>query len=201
MRGLFLRALTGVVVAAALFAAAFLTTSAVARPAAPRPVAAARPDPWDDARIVPAKLPPWQTYRAGPLNYSAGEVCSFPLSAVPVKDGEQYRTLKYYPDGSPELQEYRGPLYARFTNEATGKSVTPNLSGYGWFHLADGTGAVRQALYLNNGGTTIKVGNRGFPAGYWVEHGQILITDNGQGSKVIHVIHATLENLCQTLGS
>ena len=39
------------------------------------------------------------------------------------------------------------------------------------------------------------------PAGYWVEHGQILVTDNGQGSKVIHVIHATLENLCQTLGS
>ena len=194
MRRLSLRALVGCGVAAALAAAPFLTA----------PTASAGTH-WEDAPNVPAaaagKLPPWQTYRSGPLNYTAGEVCSFPLSALPIKDGEQYRTLRYYPDGTPELNEYRGPLYVRFTNDATGKSVVPNLSGYGWFKFSDGTGVVEDGLFLNNGGVTIKAGNRGFPAGYWVEHGQILVTDNGHGSKVIHVIHATLENLCQTLGS
>jgi hypothetical protein len=143
--------------------------------------------------------PAWQTYRTAPFSYAAGTVCSFALSGTPVKDGEQYRTLESYPDGTAELNEYRGPLYVRFTNESTGKTVVRNLSGYGFFRFGDGNGSVR-ALFLDNGGISVKIGNQGFPSGYWIEHGRVLVTDNGQGSRVIHVEHATLENLCRTLG-
>jgi hypothetical protein len=148
-----------------------------------------------------ANLPPWQTYRTGSFGYAAGQVCSFGLSGVPVKDGEQYRTLQYYPDGTAELNEYRGPLYVRFTNTATGRSVVRNLSGYGYFRFSDGTGAIDQGLFLQNGGISVQAGNQGYLSGYYIEHGQVLVTDNGQGSRVIHVIHATLENLCRTLAS
>jgi hypothetical protein len=164
----------------------------VATPFVAAPFAAASP-----ASAAPA--PPWQTYRTAPFSYAAGTVCSFGLSGTPVKDGEQYRTLESYPDGTAELNEYRGPLYVRFTNESTGQTVVRNLSGYGYFRFGDGTGSVR-ALFLNNGGISVKVGNQGFPSGYWIEHGRVLVTDNGQGSRVIHVEHATLENLCRTLG-
>jgi hypothetical protein len=181
MRRRSLRALLTGGVAAALCAAPFLTSPASASAA--------------------GKLPPWQTYRSGSFGYAAGEVCSFGLSGVPVKDGEQYRTLQSYPDGMAELNEYRGPLYVRFTNAATGRSVVRNLSGYGYFRFADQTGAITQGLFLQNGGISVKIGNQGYPSGYYIEHGQVLVTDNGQGSRVIHVIHARLENLCQTLGS
>jgi hypothetical protein len=196
MRRLSLRALVGVGVAAALGAAPFLTAPA-----------ASAGTHWDDTTINPASasstaghLPPWQTYRSGSFGYAAGAVCSFALSGVPVKDQEQYRTLKSYPDGTAELNEYRGPLYVRFTNESTGRSVVRNLSGYGYFRFGDNTAAV-DALFLSNGGISVDVGNQGYPAGYYIEHGQVLVTDNGQGSRVIHVVHATLENLCRTLGS
>jgi hypothetical protein len=192
MGRLSIRALVGSgAVTAALAAAPFVTpaASAATRPAADSlpPVSAA------------AKLPPWQTYRSGSLSYPAGTVCSFTLSGTPVKDEEQYRTLQSYPDGTAELNEYRGPLYVRYTNESTGKSVVRNLSGYGYFRFGDGNASI-QALFLNNGGISVSVGNQGYPSGYWVEHGQVLVTDNGQGSRVIHVIHASLENLCRTLG-
>jgi hypothetical protein len=199
MRRFPLRALISGSVAAALGAAPFLTAPAASASTAPGATTASVASA---ALASPAgKLPPWQTYRSGPLSYAAGQVCSFPLSGLPVRDGEQYRTLRYYPDGTAELNEYRGPLYVRFTNDATGRSVVRNLSGYGYFRFADGTGAIEHALFLNNGGVTVKVGNHGFPAGYYIEHGQILVTDNGQGTRVIHVINARLENLCRTLAS
>jgi hypothetical protein len=225
MRQLSIRALIrNSVAAATLIAAPFVATSFAAAPAAsaatarpnpwdmsllsPAAPPAARPGPWDVAKIVPASplpaasdatVPPWQTYRTAPFSYAAGTVCSFTLSGTPVKDGEQYRTLESYPDGTAELNEYRGPLYVRYTNESTGKSAVRNLSGYGFFRFGDGNGTI-QALFLANGGISVKIGNQGFPSGYWIEHGRVLVTDNGQGSRVIHVVHATLENLCRTLG-
>ncbi len=178
----------------ALAASGVCAAALIAVPLATGPAASA-------ATAGTTKLPPWQTYRTGSFGYAAGQVCSFGLSGVPVKDGEQYRTLQYYPDGTAELNEYRGPLYVRFTNTSTGRSVVRNLSGYGYFRFSDGTGVIEQGLFLQNGGISVKTGNQGYPAGYYIEHGQVLVTDNGQGSPVIHVIHATLENLCRTLGS
>ena len=196
MRRLSLRALVGVGVAATLGAAPFLTAPA-----------ASAGTHWDDTTINPVsaspaagQLPPWQTYRSASFGYAAGAVCSFALSGVPVTDEEQFRTLKSYPDGTAELNEYRGPLHVRFTNESTGRSVVRNLSGYGYFRFGDHTAAV-DALFLSNGGISVDAGNQGYPAGYYIEHGQVLVTDNGQGSRVIHVVHATLENLCRTLSS
>ncbi len=194
MRQLSIRALIGSSAATvALVAAPFVVAPAAS--AATR----AAPDLVSPVPAPAATAPPWQTYRTAPFSYAAGTVCSFTLFGTPVKDGEQYRTLESYPDGTAELNEYRGPLYVRYTNESNGKSAVRNLSGYGFFRFGDGNGSI-QALFLSNGGISVKVGNQGFPSGYWIEHGRVLVTDNGQGSRVIHVEHATLENLCRTLG-
>ena len=64
---------------------------------------------------------PWQTFRTSPWTDQPGQVCAFGVAATIVKDGEQERILATYPDGSPEVQEFRGPLYVSYTNQSSGK--------------------------------------------------------------------------------
>ncbi len=144
-------------------------------------------------------LPAWQTYRSAAFSYAPGAVCQFGLSGTPVRDEEQDRTLQSYPDGNPELNEYRGPLYVRFTNASTGRSVVRNLSGYGFLQFAD-SGALNTALFLSNGAVHVNVGNVGYPSGYYVLHGQFVVQDDAVGNRVIIPVHAASENLCRTLG-
>jgi hypothetical protein len=149
------------------------------------------------ATAAPSDLPPWQPYRSSPFTDAPGDPCPFGVSAVPVRDEEQFRTLASYPNGDPKVQEFRGPLYYRYTNQSTGKSVVRDLSGYAFFRYGqDGT---FDGLFLNNGGITVHQGNHGYPAGEWVFHGQFLVTDDGSGSRHIDTFHASAENLCHTL--
>lgn len=66
---------------------------------------------------------PWQPYRAAPWTDAPGRVCAFGVATTIVADQEQYRTLASYPDGSPKVQEFRGPLVVRYTNTSTNESV------------------------------------------------------------------------------
>lgn len=151
------------------------------------------------APAAKAALSPWQSFRSSPFTDAAGTVCDFSLTGTPVRDEEQYRTLASYPNGDPKVQQFRGPLYFRFTNESTGRSVQRNLSGGAFFRY--GEHGEFQGLFLNNGGVAVHVGNRGFPAGYWVLHGQFLVTDDGAGARDIDVFHASAEDLCTTLAA
>lgn len=140
---------------------------------------------------------PWQPYRTSPFNDAPGAVCSFGVAATIVADQEQTRILSSYPDGDPKLQEFRGPLFIRYTNTSTGASVVRDLSGYGWFHyLPDGGTDAFAASHL---GVTVPVGNTGFPAGEWVISGQFEVIFSSSGAISARLFHATAENMCDTL--
>lgn len=72
-----------------------------------------------------------------------------------------------------------------------------DLSGYGWFHY--GLNGGLDAFIASHIGLTVHVGNAGFPAGEWVISGQSEVTVSSTGTIYVHLIHATAENLCQTL--
>ena len=140
---------------------------------------------------------PWLPYRTAPFTDAPGAVCTFGVTGNPVKDQEQYRTLSSYSDGSPQLQEFRGPLYVRYTNQSTGASVIRNLSGYGFFYYSSAGGI--DALILSHIGVTIPVGNVGHRPGEWIFTGQSEIIIGAGGNITVHLINATAEDMCTTL--
>jgi hypothetical protein len=144
-----------------------------------------------------ASTVPWKPYRTKPWHDAPGKVCAFGVNATIVRDREQYRTLSSYPNGSPRVQEFRGPLFVRYTNTSTGKSVVGNLSGYGWFYYPASGGF--DAFAPSHIGYTVPVGNRGFPAGEWIFSGQSLLIVGSTGAINVVLIHATAENICRTL--
>ncbi|HEY2578094.1 MAG TPA: hypothetical protein VGI74_17465 [Streptosporangiaceae bacterium] len=140
---------------------------------------------------------PWKRYRTKPWHDAPGKVCAFGVNATIVREREQFRTLSSYPDGRPRLQEFRGPLFVRYTNASTGKSVVGNLSGYGWFYYPVGGGS--DAFAPSHIGVTVPAGNRGFPAGEWIVSGRSLLIVGSTGAISIVLIHATTQNICRTL--
>jgi hypothetical protein len=139
----------------------------------------------------------WLPYRTAPWTDAPGAVCTFGVAATIVTDQEQFRTLASYPNGNPRLQEFRGPLVIRYTNQATGESVVRDLSGYGWFHY--GSDGSIDAFIASHIGVTVPVGNSGFPAGEWVITGRSEVTVSSAGAIDVRLINSTAENLCQTL--
>jgi hypothetical protein len=140
---------------------------------------------------------PWKPFRTQPWHDAPGKVCAFGVNATPVRDHEQFRTLSRYPGGKPKVQEFRGPLFVRYTNTKTGKSVVGNLSGYGWFFFPAGGG--EDAYVASHIGLTVPVGNKGFPAGEWIVSGQSLVIVNSAGAISVVLIHATAKNMCSAL--
>ena len=140
---------------------------------------------------------PWKPFRTQPWHDAPGKVCAFGVNATPVRDHEQFRTLSRYPGGKPKVQEFRGPLFVRYTNTKTGKSVVGNLSGYGWFFFPAGGG--EDAYVASHIGLTVPVGNKGFPAGEWIVSGQSLVLVNSAGAINVVLIHATAKNMCSAL--
>ncbi len=142
-------------------------------------------------------VPPWQPYRSSAFEDPAGNPCQFAVRATPVRDQEQYRTLAAYPNGDPEVQEFRGPLWVRYTNETTGRSVIRDLSGYAVFHYGQDGGV--EASFFRHGGVTVHPGNVGYPAGEWVFTSPFALSIAADGSRTIVQPHPAAENLCRTL--
>jgi len=140
---------------------------------------------------------PWQPYRTSPWTDQPSQVCTFGVAATIVKDGEQVRTLQSYPDGSPEVQEFRGPLYVRYTNQSSGKSMVGDLSGYGTFtYQSDGATDAQVQQHI---GLTVNVGNIGWPAGEWIISGKANVTVSPTGQVSIQLDHAKADNVCVDL--
>lgn len=139
----------------------------------------------------------WQPYRTTPSVRS--DTCPFGVRSEAVTDEEETRIDAALPDGSPAVQEFRGPLTMRFTNTSTGKSVVRDVSGYGRIHFfADGSskGYFPEAVSVR-----FPIGNRSYPTGYYVVHGlvRVAIAADGDRRFVGGTRHATLEDLCTTL--
>ncbi len=155
------------------------------------------PNQWQEAPAAAASSIPWRPYRTKPWHDAPGKVCAFGVNVTIVRQREQYRTLSSYPNGKPRLQEFRGPLFVRYTNTSTGTSVVGNLSGYGWFYYPVSGGL--DAFIPNHIDVTVPVGNKGFPAGEWIVSGRALVIVGSTGAINIVLIHATTKNICRAL--
>lgn len=73
---------------------------------------------------------PWEPTYQGPITAPAGAVCSFEVTAEPVREDLRVR---YHYDAAGNVDGYqaKGLLIARITNTETGASVVRNLSGPG----------------------------------------------------------------------
>jgi hypothetical protein len=137
----------------------------------------------------------WEPYRTQP--FDSPNNCSFAIHGDIVKDEEEVRTDSTYPDGSPKVREYRGPLVIRFTNTGNGRSVVRDVSGYALLHFKEDGGSV---WYFDGGASIgVRIGNKATPAGSYILHGEFVLRLAPDGTRDIHPIHATVENLCTTL--
>jgi hypothetical protein len=137
----------------------------------------------------------WQPYRTQP--FDSTDVCSFTIHGDIVKDEEETRIDATFPDGSAKLQQFRGPLVIRFTNTSSGKSVVRDVSGDALIHFRQDGGST---WFFNGGGSIgVHTGNTATPAGSYIVHGTFVVTFAADGTRDIHLLHATSENLCTTL--
>jgi len=139
----------------------------------------------------------WQNYRSQPFAYTAGDVCAFGVHGDIVKDKERMRTLLTYPDGKPQEQEFTGPLFVRFTNQSSGKSVVRDLSGTGWFFYGrDGATFGHAFEHLS---ISIHQVNTSPAPGLYYLSGAFDFAINPDGTRNFTVEHGTTENVCRTL--
>jgi hypothetical protein len=139
----------------------------------------------------------WQPYRTQP--FTTPGVCAFTMQGDIVRDEEEVRTDATFPDGSPRIQMFRGPLIIRFTNLSNGRSVVRELSSTGRMeYRPDGT----TMLYSYGDGATsvrIFIGNATTPAGWYIPYGRFRLTIHPDGTRDLMPIHSEVENLCRTL--
>jgi hypothetical protein len=124
-------------------------------------------------------------------------VCPFTMRGDIVQDEEEVRTDATFPDGSPRVQEFRGPLVIRFTNTGNGRSAARDVSGYGRLHNFEKGGSV----WYIDGGASVRVfiGNKAYPAGWYIVHGRFWITITADNTRNFPHLHAAVEDLCKTL--
>jgi hypothetical protein len=139
---------------------------------------------------------PWEPTYQAPITAPAGVVCSFTVSAEPVR---QDLRVRYHYDSAGNIDGYEatGQLFGRITNTETGATVVRNLSGPGtvtfnsdgsWdadvagdflvFFLAQDSPANELLLF----------------SGHTVLHG------SPSGEKTLASHAGQVENLCDTLG-
>lgn len=140
---------------------------------------------------------PWQPYPEGDLTLVAGSYCDFTVTAHPVAQGVKYRTVESYPDGTPKVQEFTGPLRVLFTNTANGAHTTLNLSGHAIVtYRQDGS----MAQYETRGpvGFGFHAGD-GFPKGYYRLLGRHVMTFDPDGTRHLVVDQGAEQNICTML--
>ncbi|HZE50097.1 MAG TPA: hypothetical protein VE074_11085 [Jatrophihabitantaceae bacterium] len=141
---------------------------------------------------------PWEPVHSQPYTRAAGVVCPFAYKADVVRDEERGRTLLTYPDGSPQEQEFTGPLFVRFTNLSSGASVVRNLGGTAW--IVNGTDGSITGHGVGHVAIGILVGNpASTPTGQWVLSGTFDFTLRADGTRDFTIERGSAEDLCQTL--
>jgi hypothetical protein len=143
----------------------------------------------DDDDWVPTSTPPFVV--------PAGVICSFEVKGDIVRDHERMRTLARFPDGTPRVQDFDGPLVIRFTNTSNHKSAVRDATGrVRAYYLGEGT-----VIWQIHGGAAIPVRatNVGFPPGDYIVHGDYVLVIRPDRTKELPVQRGTTENMCTTL--
>ena len=145
---------------------------------------------------------PWVRYHQEDVTVPAGRGCDFEVFEKVIRDGEYYRDVATYADGTPRIQHWRGPLVMRYTNTATGKSVVVDLTGRATItYYPDG--AVESLTVSDNAshfGSTIPEGSN-LPRGVYRFGGKwTTLKLNEDGTRRVDLgPKGTAENLCNVL--
>ena len=139
---------------------------------------------------------PWQPTYQGPITAPAGAVCSFTVSAEPVREDLRVR---YHYDSAGNIDGYEatGQLIGRITNTETGASVVRNLSGPGTvtFNPDGSYDAVVQGDFL------VFFLAQDNPANeLLLLSGRTVLHGAAGGEKTLVSHSGQVENLCDTLG-
>jgi hypothetical protein len=138
---------------------------------------------------------PWEPTFQGPISVPAGVVCTFAVSAEPVREDLAVR-YHYDETGAIDAYEFKGPLLARITNLDTGENVVRSLSGFGSVvPHADGS---YDAVF--EGGLLLFMGSGDSPSSeLLLLTGRTVLHGSPTGVKTVVASSGASEDLCQTL--
>ena len=144
----------------------------------------------------------WVRYHQEDVTVAAGKGCDFEVFEKVIRDGEYYRDVATYADGTPRIQQWKGPLRMRYSNTETGKSVDVNLDGRATITYRPDGGI--ESLTIANGaghfGSTIPDGSN-LPRGVYRFGGKwTTLKINPDGTRRVDLgPKGTAENLCSVL--
>jgi hypothetical protein len=147
--------------------------------------------------------PPWVPEPEEDFTLPA-EFCGFEVDAHILEVNEFAKTVTTYPDGSPQTQLFKGPLFIRFTNAETGKSIDRNASGNAFENL--GPDGSLQTLTITDDGshfvTRLPPGSQPSKGLFLVggEWSSLVVNDDGTRSLFLGP-DGSAENLCIPLSS
>lgn len=107
------------------------------------------------------------------------------------------RVTSTWPDGSPRVVRYAGPLRSTFTNDSTGASTTLNLSGSATAWLrSDGS----MERYETHGpvGFGFRAGDD-MTRGYYRLVGHHVVTFDADGTRHLEVAQGQQQDICAML--
>jgi hypothetical protein len=138
----------------------------------------------------------WQSTYQGAITAPAGTVCSFSVTAEPVREDLR---LRYHYDAAGNVDGYQvtGQLIARITNNETGASVVRNLSGPGTvtFNPDGSYDAVVSGDFL-----VFFLARDNPPNELLLLSGRTVLHGAPTGEKTLVSHSGQVENLCDTLG-
>jgi hypothetical protein len=143
---------------------------------------------------------PWIRYHQPEVTIAAGTGCDFEVLQEVLADGEYYRDVATYDDGTPRVQQWKGPLVMRWSNTETGDSAVVDLTGRAVItYRPDGSD---ESITIVNGhfGARMPAGSN-VPRGvYRVGGKDSSVRFNDDGTRTLTLgRHGTAENLCDEL--
>jgi hypothetical protein len=139
---------------------------------------------------------PWQASYQGAITAPAGIVCSFTVTAEPVREDLR---IRYHYDSAGNIDGYQasGQLIGRITSTGTGTSVVRNLSGPGTvtFNPDGSYDAVVDGDFL-----VFFLTQDNPPNELLLFSGRTVLHGAPSGAKTLVSHTGQVENLCDTLG-
>jgi hypothetical protein len=128
-----------------------------------------------------------------PFDLPAGTRCPFELSGDIVTDKERIRTV------DAGRQEVKGQLVVRYTNVATGASITRDLTGDALIDVRPDGSIARIALVHGHLAVGLGAGDPGGPAFLVLQGRDFAVDFAPDGTRTVTFGTGEVENVCQTL--
>ena len=141
---------------------------------------------------------PWSPVTQQAFTVPAGTYCDFAFHYEPERQNIQERIIATWPDGSPRLIEFPGQLIGTTTNLETGDSMRRSASGRAVETLSQDGAMLRDEMY-GPVGFGFRQGD-GYPQGYYLFHGQHVVTFDAAGTRTMVLDRGVAENVCDPLG-